>query len=87
MKQVLIAIDQVLNTLVWAEDEGFGMADETLSARAWRLRSRYETWGRFMTVVDTLFWTQTDEQGIQNHCKASYERERDRKQLPYEYRT
>lgn len=40
MKQFLIAIDQALNTLAWAEGEGFGMADETISARAWRLQHR-----------------------------------------------
>ena len=40
MMQTLIALDQTVNTLIWARGEGFGMADETLSARMWRLRER-----------------------------------------------
>lgn len=35
MKQFLIAVDQAVNTLVWAKGEGFGTADETISARSW----------------------------------------------------
>jgi hypothetical protein len=36
--QPLIALDQGINTLVYLDGDGWGMADETLSARAWRLR-------------------------------------------------
>lgn len=35
--QFAIAIDQLANTVVWIPGDGFGYADETLSARAWRL--------------------------------------------------
>ena len=78
MKQVLIAIDQTVNTLVWAKDEGFGMADETISARAWRLRKR-ATWGLTRTLIDALFFWD------KNHCEKSYQSERLRRHLPFDY--
>lgn len=78
MKQVLIAIDQTINTLVWSKDEGFGMADETISARAWRLRGR-ASWGRARKLIDALFFWD------KNHCEKSYHSERLRKHLPFDY--
>lgn len=82
MKQTLIAIDQGLNTLVWSEAEGFGYADETLSAKAHRLGARYPaTWGRFRVAVNTVFFWQAD------HCFEAYLAEKDRKQYPKEYRS
>jgi hypothetical protein len=51
-----------------------GWADETLSSRAYRENSR------LAKVIDTLFWF--DE----NHCINSYFSERDRAQLPPEFR-
>ena len=68
MQQILIAIDQLLNTLLG------GMADETLSARAWREQSAW------VAVIDMLFFWQD------NHCLRSYEAEMQRKQMPKEYR-
>ena len=73
--QPLIALDQFLNTLVWIRGDGFGMADETLSARAWRLRDQSSAWKR----IDKAFFWQRE------HCKQSYESEVQRKQLPKEY--
>ena len=71
IKQVLIAVDQVFNTLLG------GMADETLSARAYRTR---ETNPWRMMVIDALFvW----EDG---HCYKSWLSEVERKQLPSAYR-
>lgn len=82
MKQFLIAEDQRLNTLVWSQAEGWGYADETLSARAWRLGKRYpKTWGRFQTALDTVFFWQKA-----GHCYEAYLAEKDRKQYPREYR-
>ena len=78
MKQVLIAIDQTVNTLVWAKDEGFGMADETISARAWRLQHR-SAWGVARAIIDTVFFWEKD------HCENSYRVELARKHLPSEY--
>jgi len=51
-----------------------GMADETLSARAHRTGSAWEP------VIDALFWWQDD------HCFQSYLSEKERKQMPQEYR-
>lgn len=51
-----------------------GMADETLSARAHRTGSAWEP------LIDALFFWQSD------HCFESYMSEKDRKQLPQEYR-
>ena len=50
------------------------MADETLSARAHRTGSVLEP------LIDALFFWQTD------HCFESYLSEKERKQLPQEYR-
>jgi len=75
MKQFLIAIDQVVNTLVYLKSEGFGFADETLSARAWRLRADSNGY----KVINVLFFWQD------SHCLAAYESEMSRKHLPEEY--
>lgn len=76
MKQLLIAFDQLLNTVTWIKGDGFGFADETLSARAWRLRGQSKAWRR----IDRLFFFDKD------HCRTSYESEVRRKHLPAEYR-
>lgn len=68
LKQIAIAIDQLANTLLG------GMADETLSARAHRTGSVWES------VIDALFFWQDD------HCFESYLSEKERKQMPQEYR-
>lgn len=78
MKQTLIAFDQLVNTLVWAKGEGFGMADETISARSWRLRKK-PFWGALRVLVDSLFFWQP------NHCADSYMSEQARKHLPGVY--
>lgn len=82
-KQILIAWDQLGNVFVWAHGEGFGHADETLSARAWRLRGRHRTWGRFQRALDWVF----ARLGDHDHCLASYIAEFERHQLPPAYRT
>ena len=67
--QVLIAIDQVFNTLFG------GYADETLSSRAYRLElERGRSWAR--KLIDGILFFDKD------HCKESYESEILRKQLP-----
>jgi len=72
-KQFLIVVDQLVNVLC------AGWADETLSARCWREKR----WFRF--VIDLLFWWQKDEAG-RRHCEQCYWYERERKDLPMEYR-
>lgn len=80
-KQLLIAIDQVLNTLLG------GLADETLSARAHRMREKKQKyWGWTANAIDALFFWQKDSQGVRNHCKASYETEVKRRHLPDHYK-
>lgn len=76
LKQLAISLDQLFNTLVYLKSDGFGYADETLSARAWRLRDQSNAY----KWIDRLFFWQ------HQHCKASYESEINRKQLPNEYR-
>ena len=73
--QPLIAFDQFLNTLVYINGDGWGYADETLSARAWRLR----TMSNCYRYIDTIFFWQ------EAHCRSAYESEVKRKQLPQEY--
>lgn len=75
MKQFLIALDQLLNTLIWLKGDGFGYADESLSARAWRLRDRSKAWRR----IDAIFFWDPE------HCKSSYEAELLRRHLPTTY--
>ena len=69
MKQILIAFDQLANTVIG------GWADETLSSRAWREERR-----RLVVFIDCLFFWE------ENHCEASYISERERMQLPPEFR-
>lgn len=77
MKQVLIAIDQLVNVLCfWLP--GGGWADESLSSRAWRIR---DTHPRLRKAIDTLFFWDS------NHCEASFESERKRLQSPPELRS
>jgi hypothetical protein len=80
MMQVLIALDQLINTAVWARLEGFGFADETLSARMYRLRHS-PRWGAAMATVDAVFAVL----GQSGHCCMSWLSERDRDQLPMDY--
>lgn len=71
--QFLIAFDQTVNTLVWLPGDGFGMADETLSARAYRLRREFP-W--LMKTIDFIFFWDKE------HCRNSYISEVLRKHLP-----
>ena len=73
MKRTMIAIDQLLNTLIWLRADGWGAPDETLSARAWRTQH----WSR--SIIDAFFFWQRD------HCYQSYLAEIARRQLPSHY--
>lgn len=72
MKQFLIALDQLVNTLFG------GYADETLSARAYR--RRLHGWHNVYSFINILFFWQKD------HCESAFLSELERRQLPVEYR-
>lgn len=77
-KQIAIAFDQLFNTFVWYH--GMGWADETLSARAWRMAQTDPGWERIRFCIDALFFWQAA------HCYGGYISELQRRQLPAEYR-
>lgn len=74
IKQIAIAIDQLGNTLIG------GTADETISARSYRLGLLRGSmfWTIIMNVIDFLFGS--------GHCEQSYINERDRHGQPREYK-
>lgn len=75
LKQIAIALDQVLNTLLG------GWADETFSARLFREEQNGKQWAKVLRpVVDVLFFF--DPQ----HCLTSFIAEDERRHLPVEYR-
>lgn len=92
--QVLIALDQLANTLIGlittviysitsllGDDfvGAVGWADEAVSARAYRLQDK-KFWFVLYMIINGLFFWQGD------HCRSSYESEIKRRQLPPEYR-
>lgn len=68
-----IAIDQLANAILG------GYPDETLSARCYR----ENRWQRH--VIDMLFFWQRSD--VKWHCEQCYWYERERMDLPVEYRT
>lgn len=81
MKQLLIALDQVLSTMIYIPGDGFGMADECFSARALRcfLQDHIGDW--LYRAIDALFFFDP------NHCYESWKSEIERNQLPNHYRS
>jgi hypothetical protein len=71
--EVAIAFDQLVNAILG------GSPDETISARCWRLRA-VRPYNILRPIIDGLFFWQPE------HCRASYEAERVRSQMPPEYR-
>lgn len=79
MKQPLIAVDQFINCLVFIAGDGFGMADETISARLFRCHLQGLVSDRWYRAVDALiFWDAS-------HCFQSWRSEVERRQLPGHY--
>lgn len=74
LHQVFVALDQLANTLLG------GWADETLSARAYRMSRTSHRWKKAMKAIDGLFFWE------QQHCQWAWMVEKARKQLPPEYR-
>lgn len=91
--QVFIGVDQLVNALL------AGWADETVSARSFRLGRRDKLanrWGRWRiawVLIDWLFLPQDVALAIRDgawpkarHCERAYINECDRAHLPPEYR-
>lgn len=79
--QPLVAIDQFANTLIYIDGDGWGKADETISARAWRCYLQDKISDRLYLTIDRIFFWQ------ENHCFKGWRAEWDRKQYPDHYRT
>lgn len=91
--EVFCAVDQVVNAVLG------GWADETISARSFRLGSkaraldRWDQWRITWVIADVLFlwqdmWIQyrTGFAPDRGHCERAYHSEIERLQLPPEYR-
>jgi hypothetical protein len=78
LKQQLLAVDQLLNTLCWFLPGGV-WADESFSARSWRCRD-LKPFHILRPLIDGLFFWQD------GHCELSYEEELKRSQSPKEER-
>jgi hypothetical protein len=76
MRNQWTAFNQLINTCIWLPGDGFGMPDETISARCWRRRdvSNAYKW------INRLFWWQ------ENHCLLAYQAEMKQRHKPAEYR-
>lgn len=76
---LLIAVDQLIYVLVTL---GAGHPDETLSAAAWRTEQAGRLGGRiFRPIIDFLFSPLEKD-----HCKSSFESEKNGNHLPQEYK-
>ena len=75
VRQFAIALDQAANALFG------GWADETLSARCYRLAGRYWYAAAMRWLLDLVL-----SPCARNHCEQAYQHELDRTQLPAAYR-
>jgi hypothetical protein len=83
LKNFLVALDQAVNTLIRIDGD-WGTPDETLSARAHRVREKHPRWPLW---IDRLFFWDVDprETRVARHCELSYEAELRRAHLPKSY--
>lgn len=78
--QLGIALDQIANVLI-TPFHGGAWADETLSARAWRMERDRKPWGLIARpLIDKLFFWQ------KGHCLAAYRYDMQRRLVPPEDR-
>ena len=74
-RNIAIGIDQLANAAL------AGHPDETLSSRAYRMRLKgHRYWGWTATAINLLFFWEAD------HCRAAYESEQRRTQLPRSFK-
>lgn len=91
--ELFVAVDQLINAICG------GFADETISARSFRLGSKakaagkWDQWRVVWVIADVLFIWQdmaiqyrTGAMPSRGHCERSYHSEIERLQLPPEYR-
>ena len=78
MLNVLIAVDQLAYVLLTL---GAGHPDETLSAAAWRTEQKGRLLGRVFRPLIDLVLAPLEK----DHCRKSFESERDGRHLPKEY--
>ena len=76
LKQIGIAIDQLLNTLLG------GMCDETLSARTHRVAQKGYWYAQLLEFILNLIFSPLKH----DHCYNAYISEVENRQLPPEYR-
>lgn len=74
LREIAIACDQLANAILG------GYACETISARCYRLRA-YAPYTSMRRWIDRIFFWQPD------HCKASYEAQVARRNVPADYST
>ncbi len=79
MRQFLISVDQTFNTLWYIKGEGWGMADEMISARAYRAYREDLISDVPMRLINALFFWQP------HHCFSAFLAEFERRQLPRGY--
>lgn len=72
LREVAIGFDQLLNAVLG------GYASETISSRCWRLRG-YQPYKALSRLIDATFFWQP------NHCRASYEAQVARRNMPRDY--
>ena len=80
MKQFLISLDQTANTLIYVDGDGWGTADEAISARAFRCYLQGLIPDLYYKTIDALFFWQ------EAHCHGAWQAEIERSQLPNHYR-
>jgi len=80
---ILISLDQFVFVLITL---GGAHPDETPSAAAWRLESEGRLSGRiFRPAIDWVFARLPFGWAEQDHCRKSFEAERERRHLPKAY--
>lgn len=82
MKERLLNLALAVDQLLWVVlTLGNGKPDETISAAAWRMEQQGKLAGKLLRpVIDRLFWS------MPQHCKAAFEAEKAKAQLPEEYK-
>lgn len=76
--QMFIAFDQFVSCIIGLVI-GDSWADETFSAKCWRKSKGSLMWDITMKIVNGIFLDN-------NHCYDSYMSEKERRQVPIEYR-